>query len=146
MLSIGSRDVPGATVKLTKLVTWYVPLAVVPLESMVCQVPPPVTSRLPKLLAALKVPSPVSVIDEPSLAIADACPPALRVPVAKSTLMMSHRYFWPAALVRVTNRALPRSTNTSSTARYSDQNLFVFMSFPLHDVWFNKPHPLTVIW
>src|SRR5712691_7147204 len=147
MLSCGSGGVPGATVKLTKLVTWYVPLAVgLLLESKVCQVPPPVTSRLPKLLAALKVPSPVSVIEEPSLAIADACPPALKVPVEKSTLMMSHRYFWPAALVRVTNSALPRSINTSSTASHTGQNLFVFMSFPLHEVWCNKPHPFTVIW
>src|SRR6266566_5236275 len=147
MLSCGNGGVPGATVKLTKLVTWYVPLAVdLPLGSKVCQVPPPVTSRLPKLLAELKVPSPVSVIDEPSLAIADACPPALKVPVEKSTLMMSHRYFWPAALVRVTNSALPRSINTSSTASPTGQNLFVFMSFLLHDVWCNKPHPFTVIW
>src|SRR6266849_2697356 len=104
MLSFGSRDVPGATVKLTKLVTWYVPLAVdLPLGSKVCQVPPPVTLRLPKLLAALKVPSPVSVIDELSLAIADACPPALIEAAAKSMLMMSHRYFWPPALARETN-------------------------------------------
>src|SRR6266487_4240249 len=143
MLSFGSGGVPGATVKLTKLVTWYVPLAV---GLSVCQVPPPVTSRLPKLLAELKVPSPVSVIDEPSLAIADACPPALKVPVEKSTLMMSQRYFWPPALACETNSVLPRSINTSSTARYSGQNLFIFMSFPLHEVWCNKPHPFTVIW
>ena len=92
--------------KLTNPVTWYVPLPVrVPLGSKVFQVPPPVTSRLPKLLAALKVPSPVSVIVEPSLAIADANPPALIVPVAKSLLTMSQRNLVPVALARVTNRA-----------------------------------------
>jgi hypothetical protein len=36
------------------------------------------------------VPDPVSVISEPSLARADALPPAERVPVEKSTLIMSH--------------------------------------------------------
>src|SRR5712692_2504546 len=147
MLSFGSGGVPGATVKLSKLVTWYVPLAV---GLSVCQVPPPVTSRLPKLLAALKVPFPVSVIIEPSLAFADACPPALRVPVAKSTLMMSQRNFVslcePPALALETNSAAPRRSNTGTTASRSDQNLFVFMSFPFHDVWFNKPHPFKVIW
>src|SRR5712691_7764461 len=135
MLSCGSGGVPGATVKLTKLVTWYVPLAVgLPLLSKVCQVPPPVTSRLPKSLAALKVPSPVSVIVEPSWAIADAIPPGFTVPVAKSTLMMSQRNFVPSARARVTNRALPSSINTSSTTNHSGQNLFTFMSVILSSI------------
>src|SRR5207253_9297916 len=85
---------PGARMKLTKRVTVSLPLPVdPPLASKVCHVPPPVTScGLPGF--ERYVPDPVSVIFEPSLARAEATPPAERVSVAKLTLTMSHRMWW----------------------------------------------------
>src|SRR2546422_7573996 len=64
-----------------------------PLGSKVCHVPPPVTScGLPGF--ERNVPDPMSVIFDPSVARADATPPAESVPVAKLTSMMSHRMPW----------------------------------------------------
>jgi hypothetical protein len=69
---------------------------------LVTQVPPPVTALdvPPPPAGATKVPEPVSVIFEPSLALEEAFPPAEAVPVAKSTLIMSHRNFPSLADVR----------------------------------------------
>src|SRR6266567_178071 len=73
---------------------WCFPLPVAPpLASKVCHVPPPVTSSAFPGLERY-VPDPISVIFEPSLARAEATPPAETVPVPKSTLMMSHRMWW----------------------------------------------------
>src|SRR6266852_9773533 len=87
--------VPGATTNLSSPVTWYVPLPVeAPPLANVCHVPPPVTSSgFPGF--ERNVPEPVSVIFEPSLARADATPPAVTGcgVTLKSTLMMSHRTF-----------------------------------------------------
>src|SRR5260370_36849755 len=91
MLSVVIGNVPSARVKLTNPVTSYVqrPLET-PKESKVSQVPPPVTScGLPEF--ERKVPEPVSVIFDPSLALAESCPPAGTVPVAQLTLIRSHR-------------------------------------------------------
>src|SRR5712692_8283714 len=64
-----------------------------PLALKVCHVPPPVTScGFPGF--ERNVPDPVSVIFAPSLARAEAIPPAEAVPVAKLTLTMSHRMWW----------------------------------------------------
>src|SRR5260370_1317509 len=100
----------GARSHLTRPVTSYVPLT--PLThgelaggTHVPQVPPPVTALLgppPGPPGATKVPEPVSVICEPSLAFADAIPPALVVSGeagGKFWLMMSQRtcWAWPIA-------------------------------------------------
>src|SRR6267143_2893792 len=97
IVSFGRGGVPGACCQRTSLVTLYLPPALkAPLLSNVCQVPPPVTSSGSP---GANVPEPVSVIFEQfvdpggtqSLALAEAMPPAERVPVEKSTLMISHR-------------------------------------------------------
>src|SRR5439155_10127109 len=102
MLSFGSGGVPGACCQRTSPVTVYVPLPVeAPALSNVSQVPPPVVALVLPLppAGATNVPEPVRVIFEQSvdpggtqsLALAEAMPPAERVPVAKSTLMLSDR-------------------------------------------------------
>src|SRR5438067_9610920 len=74
--------VPATPWKLAgPLKTVYVPLPVgAPVGPNVCQVPPPPRARALNRDARereRKVPEPVSLIDEPSLANAESCPPAL---------------------------------------------------------------------
>src|SRR5919199_1209812 len=90
MVSVAGGDVsvPGAGVKVRRVVTLYVPLPVeVPVGANVVHVPPPVTSSGSP---GSKIPEPVMVIMEPSLAFADPCPPADMTP-AVLTLTMSQR-------------------------------------------------------
>src|SRR2546427_10826255 len=116
MLSFGSGGVPGAGCHRTTPVTRYVPLPVTTLlASNVVQEPPPVGSpACPS--STWNVPDPVTVIFEPSLALADAIPPAEAVPVLKSTLMMSQRTVAsPDALA--TPPATDRATKAKAAAK-----------------------------
>src|SRR5206468_647249 len=88
-------NVPGVCSHLTSPVTLYLPLEhTVPAALHAVQLPPPVASLdVPRPPAgAMKVPVPVTVILELSLARADATPPGVAVGgVLKSRLPRSHR-------------------------------------------------------
>ena len=118
MLSMGSGAVPGATSNPTSSLTRYVPFPVdVPATSKVSHVPPPVTSSSSP---TRNLPEPVRVIFEPSLASAEAIPPAERVPVAKSTLMMSHRNRWSPSRADLRSPSLSHALNCREDALIFD--------------------------
>ncbi len=82
---------PGARVKVTRLLTRYVPLWEPTAPPTVAHLPPPVTSSG---APGRNVPEPVIVIVEPSLALADSCPPGVTV---ASGVRMSQRNLLPSS-------------------------------------------------